>query len=152
MKKFIVITSIHPPSDGVRQFCEISEYGVIVIGDEKTPPDWQCDGVDFYNVERQQRLGFKTANVLPMNHYCRKMIGYLVANRREANVIVDTDDDNIPLANWGFPELNNEYEMTSPDMGYVNIYQLFTKMNIWPRGLPLDRIAVKNNFAECMRV
>jgi hypothetical protein len=79
---------------------------------------------------------------LPYNHYGRKMIGYLFAVGAGADMIIDTDDDNIPKAGWTFPSFDGSYETIAADQGFVNIYSSFTKRRIWPRGLPLDRIHV----------
>lgn len=140
MKKTIVITSIYPPSDAVISFSKIKDYNVIVVGDKKTPKNWVCNGVNYYSVEMQQGLGFKLEKILPYNHYCRKMVGYLKAIQDGADIIVDTDDDNIPNEDWVFPEFFGEFNTISENCGFVNIYQAFTKKKIWPRGLPLDLI------------
>ena len=39
-----------------------------------------------------------------------------------------------------FPNLSKKYDCTSEDIGFVNIYQLYTKEKIWARGLPLNLI------------
>jgi hypothetical protein len=88
----------------------------------------------------QGNSGFHTAQVLPFNHYCRKMLGYLKAIQSGAEVIIDTDDDNIPKEDWRFPEFENEFRCIAPGLGFQNIYQLYTSQKIWPRGLPLSLI------------
>lgn len=141
MNKYIVITSIFPPTEAVRLFSEKQHYKLIVIGDKKTPGNWHYDGVQFVDTERQAKLGYSLAETLPHNHYCRKMIGYLMAIENKADVIVDTDDDNLPKAEWGFPEFGGKYKSLNSDLGFVNIYQFFTELKIWPRGLPLNLIS-----------
>lgn len=141
MKKAIVITSIYEPTEAVISFATYTYYDLIVVGDKKTPSDWHCDQVDYISVEQQEHMGFDLAKVLPYNHYCRKMLGYLLAIKNGAEYIVDTDDDNIPKSDWAFPEFDGKFECLNEGMGYVNIYQLFTKQHIWPRGLPLHLIS-----------
>jgi hypothetical protein len=68
------------------------------------------------------------------------MMGYLFAMANEAEIIVDTDDDNIPKEHWGFPKKNESHAFISADQGFVNIYELYTKQKIWPRGYPLRHI------------
>ncbi len=68
------------------------------------------------------------------------MLGYLKAIELGVELIVDTDDDNIPKQNWQFPEFNQSFECVDGNKDFVNIYQLFTKQKIWPRGLPLNLI------------
>jgi STELLO glycosyltransferases len=140
MRKEIVITSIFNPTEAVIKFSKMNDYHLIVVGDKKTPQDWNCKNVDYISVLEQEKLNFNLAKVLPYNHYCRKMLGYLKAMQNGASYIVDTDDDNIPKVNWSFPEFDKKYDCITGVVGFINIYQLFTKQKIWPRGLPLKLI------------
>ena len=140
MKKAIVITSIFPPTEAVEAFARCEDHRLIVVGDRKTPPGWACSGATYVSVEEQQSSPHSLAGRLPFNHYCRKMLGYLRAVEEDAEVIVDTDDDNIPKAGWSFPGFDGEFERLPGGKGFVNIYRLFTSQHIWPRGLPLDLI------------
>jgi len=140
MKKTIVITSIFNPTEAVIAFSKMKDYQLIVVGDKKTPVDWKCNNVNFISVTEQEKMGFEIATVLPYNHYCRKMLGYLLAIQAGTDYIIDTDDDNIPKADWHFPEFENEFNTITENQGFVNIYQLYTKQKIWPRGLPLNLI------------
>jgi hypothetical protein len=78
-------------------------------------------------------------------------MGYLYAMQNGAEVIIDTDDDNIPKSNWEFPEFGGSFESIPGDMGFINIYNYYTDQKIWPRGLPLYLInKVKiNNVLKC---
>lgn len=152
MRKDIVITSIFNPTDAVVAFSKMNDYQLIVIGDKKTPEDWKCDNVDYISVLQQEKLNFKLAKVLPYNHYCRKMLGYLKAMQNGANCIIDTDDDNIPKVNWSFPEFEGKYDCITKGEGFVNIYQLYTKQKIWPRGLPLKLINTQFELEKKLEV
>jgi hypothetical protein len=136
----IVITSINSPTKAVRDYAELSDHRLIVVGDRKTPGDWKLDGAEFISIDDQQGSNFSLAQSLPENHYSRKMLGYLQAMRAGAKVIVDTDDDNIPKKNYDIPIFLAEYEKTERDLGFVNVYHLFSEQPVWPRGLPLDQI------------
>lgn len=81
MKTAIVITSIFPPTEAVIKFAEMKDYSVILVGDKKSPESYSCPGVDYLRFNDQAGLGFKITSLLPVNHYCRKMIGYLHAIR-----------------------------------------------------------------------
>ena len=140
MKHSIVITSIFPPSEAILKFSALPNSELIVVGDLKTPADWSCNGVRYLSIADQEALPYALSTKLPYNHYCRKMVGYLDAIARGAKVIIDTDDDNIPKDGWQFPAFDGIFDMVSAPNGYVNIYQLFTKKKIWPRGLPLHLI------------
>jgi hypothetical protein len=140
MRKYIVITTINEPSDAVVAYSKMNDHQLIVIGDNKTPKRWTCKNVEYVSVSKQKKLDFELINILPYNHYSRKMIGYLIAIKAGAQFIIDTDDDNIPKEKWTFPEFTSSYEFLPNNMGFINIYQLFTKKKIWPRGLPLNYI------------
>jgi hypothetical protein len=140
MKNSIVITSIFNPTEAVNLFSKMNDYDLIVVGDQKTPQDWFCKEATFISVERQNEVAKYLNKVLPYNHYCRKMIGYLYAIEKGATIIVDTDDDNIPKKNWRFPAFEGVFDYIPDGKGHVNIYSLYTKQKIWPRGLPLRLI------------
>lgn len=138
-KNFLVITSIFPPTEAVKEFAKRQDWQLIVVGDKKTPPDWQYEGVIYLGPDKQLEMGYALAKELPWNHYCRKMIGYLYAIQHGADLIFDTDDDNLPLANWpNLPETNSFKTLSNTK--FVNIYKHYTKAKIWPRGYPLNRL------------
>lgn len=148
MKKSIIITSIFDPTEAIEAFAQLKDYNLIVIGDKKSPENWSCENVTYLSVNDQNKLNFQILKFLPYDHYSRKMIGYLLAIKNNADFIIDTDDDNIPKENWSFPQFNDEYDCIKKNIGFVNIYQLFTKQKIWPRGLPLNLINKEYNFNE----
>lgn len=143
MKTAIVITSIFTPTEAVKSFAKMKDYQLIVVGDKKTPADWACENTTYLSVARQEGIGQYLGKVLPYNHYCRKMMGYIHAIKDGAEFIVDTDDDNIPKDGWSFPEMTGEFSSIGDDKGFINIYQLYTDQHIWPRGLPLNLINTK---------
>ncbi|UOR03959.1 STELLO glycosyltransferase family protein [Hymenobacter aerilatus] len=136
----IVITSIFAPTKAVKKFASLPNYKLIVAGDKKSPSDWSEANVTYLSVQDQEAGGFEMATKLPYNHYGRKMIGYLHAIQQGAEVIVDTDDDNIPYEGWQFPAMEGEFATSPGNKGFVNIYKNFTSHHIWPRGYPLDLI------------
>ncbi len=148
IKKTIVITSIFKPTLSVKKFSEIKNCNLIVVADKKTPENWNSENVNFISVNKQAELSFELSKTLPYNHYSRKMIGYLIAIQNKADYIIDTDDDNIPKNNWSFPGFSGNFDCTEKNKGFVNIYQLFTKQKIWPRGLPLKYINKKYKLEE----
>lgn len=143
MKRYIVITSIFDPTEAVKRFALLKDYHVVVVGDKKSPLVYDCDNVTFLSVN--ESLGFEIEKVLPYNHYSRKMIGYLYAISNGADVIIDSDDDNLALENFSFPEFKGKYKYIGEDASFVNVYKYFTEQKIWPRGLPLEAI---DNYKE----
>lgn len=140
MNKAVVITSIFPPTKAVKLYADNPDIVVIVVGDKKTPGYWSCPGVRYLGVSDQIKSQFRVNAALPFNHYSRKMLGYLEAIAGNAEVIVDTDDDNLPKQNWGYPNFEALYETVDSPTGFINTYQFFTSHSVWPRGLPLNLI------------
>lgn len=146
--RFIVITSIFSPTSAIVSFSRQKDWQLIVVGDRKTPVAWACDNTRFISALDQETCGYNVAQRLPWNHYCRKMIGYVQAIKAGAEVIVDTDDDNIPKPGWTVQDFTGDYPMTQTHLGFVNIYKSFTDMHIWPRGFPLNRITDESAFLK----
>src|SRR5574339_519331 len=126
-----VITTINEPTKAIKEFAK--RLPLIVIGDEKTPRDWNYEGVKYYNGS----IGL--SYVLPKNHYARKNLGYLKVMMDGADCIYDTDDDNIPNENWKLRERECK-AMPVSNKGWVNVYASMLSDKIWPRGLPLNQI------------
>lgn len=141
----IVITSIFSPTKAVVKFAALPGYHLIVVGDAKSPADWSTPGATYLSLADQEAAGFCLTQQLPRNHYARKMVGYLVAMRAGAQLIIDTDDDNVPYDSWAFPPLRARYPTTPPQRGFVNLYKNFTQQPVWPRGYPLSLILKEAN-------
>ena len=136
----VVMTSIFAPSEAVRGFAGRNDSRLYVAGDKKTPGDWQAANVRFLSAAEQEQFPSRLVQLLPWNHYCRKQAGYLLAIAEGAEIIVDTDDDNVPKSSWAVPAFTGEFDLTETGGGFVNIYRAFTEQFIWPRGFPLPRI------------
>ena len=141
MNGFVVITSIQPPTAAVERLARLKDWTVVVVGDKKTPRNWASEGVVYLDIERQTELGFKTTAELPFGHYARKNVGYLYAMREGADLIFETDDDNVLLAdNIPVTPSTQSVPLVSSTDGFVNVYRLYTDRRVWPRGFPLDLI------------
>ena len=143
MNKWIVVTTINLPQpaiDVISGLCKAEGWRCVVVGDNKTPQNWFSENIDYLSVEDQKRMYPKLSEMLPFNHYCRKNLGYIYAANNGAEIILETDDDNIPKANFG---TNLERRISGRLVGgadWVNVYKYFTEQLIWPRGNPLDSI------------
>jgi hypothetical protein len=147
MKRFIVVTTIHPKSEGISVFENQADWQMVVVGDKKSVPIPSSANLTFLAVDEQLKMDFRLARQCPFDHYARKNIGYLHAIRSGADVIFDTDDDNIPYPTWKLPVFACDHEAVA-DSEYVNIFSHFTHEFVWPRGFPLDEIqnANQNHF------
>src|SRR5687767_10251247 len=131
-KTALVVTSIARPNAVLQALAEGSvEHDIefIIIGDEASPSEFKLEGCSFFGLAEQRELGLSFALKCPTRHYARKNIGYLVALRNGAEVLIETDDDNIP-----FGEFWNERSRWQPvrsisEAGWVNVYRYFTDEN-----------------------
>lgn len=139
MKRFIVITSVNPCTKGICQFAQKKGWMVVIVGDRKSVPIKEEDNLVFLSVSAQAKLGYRLLENCPYDHYGRKNIGYIYAIKQGADIIYETDDDNIPNRNWREPEFKAT-SILETDNIFFNIYSKFTDRQIWPRGLPLDEI------------
>jgi hypothetical protein len=141
---FLVITSIadqyHPVLNQYAK--EAADQGVhfVVIGDTKSPAQFSITGCDYYSVDRQTGLLFELAKLLPFKHYARKNLGYLIASSQGAHVIIETDDDNLPLDGFWKERIRSQSAHLLKHTGWTNVYRYFTESNIWPRGFALEHI------------
>jgi hypothetical protein len=98
------------------------------------------DGCVYLDLQSQLDSPFEIARELPVGHYSRKNIGYLEAYAKGAEIIVETDDDNYPLAAfWNAPARFLQGRMVDRP-GWLNSYSYFSASKAWPRGLPLDQV------------
>jgi len=136
----IVITTIFPPSPAVNKFASLAGVELVVVGDKKTPPHWSLPGAEYFGWDDSRLSRLHSYKETPFNHYSRKNLGYLMAIDSGARYIIDTDDDNFPLENFGFPAFSTEALCTEENLGFINAYRFFTTQKIWPRGLPLAQV------------
>lgn len=139
----LVVTSIASPNRVLRELAAGSlEKGVpfIVVGDAASPVSFALDGCQFYSLEDQVKTGLKFAEKCPTRRYSRKNIGYLIAMQQGAEIIVETDDDNIPYDSFWQARQRQIVAPVVRDGGWLNVYRYFTDALIWPRGLPLNMV------------
>jgi hypothetical protein len=139
----IVITTINYPTRAVKEISHKAgelDAQVVLIGDQKSPADFQQPGALYLDLDAQRKCGFRYADLAPARHYARKNVGYLALARDGITVLLETDDDNIPREEFWTPRKSTTSArlVTTPD--WVNVYAYYSSTLIWPRGLPLDRI------------
>jgi hypothetical protein len=147
----VIITTIFPPTPAARALADglTDTPGALwVIGDAKGPANYNLPNTRFFDLEAQLKLPFELPRSLPLGHYARKNIGYLLAIASGTKVLVETDDDNIPQAAFWELRANSLNARTASTPGWINAYAHFLPVSddtneppIWPRGLPLDSVA-----------
>ncbi|CAF4258765.1 unnamed protein product, partial [Adineta steineri] len=152
--KWIVVTTINYPTFSIHKFLNLTtNWNLIVIADKKTPNDWpsqlsqHASRLFFVSVQQQNSLDFRILRYLPYGSYARKNLGYLLAIQCGAQIIFESDDDNLLETNdiYLLPKVLQPEQLPwiafhrqrSP---FINIYGSFSHPNIWPRGFPIDEI------------
>jgi STELLO glycosyltransferases len=146
LDKWIVVTTINYPSAALKKLAALKDWHLVVVGDRKTPEDWQLENCEFLSIAKQQTLDYEIIKLLPENHYCRKNIGYLYAISCGARVIYETDDDNELIDDIFTLPYDELVEVSVEDKNLVNIFSYFGQPTVWPRGFPLDQIFNCNNY------
>lgn len=139
----VVITTINKPNGVIKKIyslCTKNKIDFIIIGDKKTPK--YPKKFPLIDLKTQKKNGFSISKLLPENSYSRKNIGYLIAMKNKSNLIIETDDDNMPKTNFfkGLELKKKVKEINGPK--WINILDIFSKRKklIWPRGFPIDLI------------
>ena len=140
-RRAVVVTTIQAPTAAMRELAAGSAargVDLIVVGDRKTPASFSLPESRYYDLPGQAEAAPRLASRLPVGHYCRKNVGYLLAMRGGADAILETDDDNFPYPGFwdaGEPDVTAP---TSEGHGWVNVYRYFATpdADVWPRGFP----------------
>ncbi len=143
VKKCVIVTSVNKPAEGVRAFAR-TDFDLIVVGDRKTPRDYEALDCIFLDLEIQRDLFPEFDRLLPLDSYARKNMGYAWAVAQGYDLIAESDDDNRPLRGWGESPPGFPRVIVSPE--YPNCYRLYTQEHIWPRGFPLDRVGMEEKI------
>ena len=141
-----VVTTIHPPSASVRTLCRALRplnASLLIVGDRKGPSKYPLAGTELLTLEQQLALPLRLPRLLPLNHYVRKNLGYLVLISRGAECLYEADDDNCPMGEWQ-PRCQKVKAREIHRPKWFNVFRHFSDERIWPRGFPLTEIVTSN--------
>lgn len=147
MTAWCVVTSIAGPTEILARIaaaCAREGLHFVLVGDEPSPRDFSLDGCEFLDLEAQRGLDLAFARLCPTRHYARKNIGYLLAMRRGAEMLYETDDDNLPMDGFLEPRGRMVRGRVLDGPGWVNVYDWFAGRGIWPRGMPLEELGPRD--------
>lgn len=154
MSLHAVITTINRPTEAVKKFEDLFGQWLHIVADKKTPKRWRCGKARVMTLGSQlahpNRMLRALGTGIPIGHYARKNLGYLNAMQEGAELIYDTDDDNIPNEWWKTRGPNCEAVRLDRTREWCNVYQHLSVETapFWPRGLPLDQIHVFSGKGE----
>ena len=145
----VIITTINPLNDNIKQFTKIDNFRTIIIGDVKSSV-YEYENLIFLSIEDQMHLEYESIKTIPKNHYSRKNIGYLYAIDNNSDIIYESDDDTF-IQNVDYIKnikFNSNKNISSIDSNTINIYKFFTEKNIWHRGFDLTKINDELKYTE----
>jgi hypothetical protein len=142
MQRALALTTINGPIEPLQRLAgAAAARGIrfIIAGDTKSPPDFRLEGCEYLSIDEQVRRFPELCAVLPTRHYARKNTAYLAAMKQGAELIQETDDDNLPYDSFfdRVPEslAVQAIESASP---WYNVYREYDGTGSWPRGFPLE--------------
>lgn len=159
MKKFIVTTTINPPTEATLKFCEIADkkdFTFVIVGDQKTPHEkygklvGKHNNVVYLSPHDQETIYPELSEIIGWKTIQRRNIGFVWAYENGADVVATVDDDNIPYDSWGDnimvgQEIEvDEYVNTS--CPYFDALSVTEHNDLWHRGFPIEHLQVKNNI------
>lgn len=148
--KYIVTTTIYPPTYATRKYAAMEGWNLIVVADKKTPVELYED-IDCYVLDcnLQSAKWPHLSELIGWNTPERKNFGILFALEKGADIIAIVDDDNIPLDNWGKniivgkPTMMVSYESEGI---CFDPYYYAGRPDLWHRGFPLDLLGTRKNW------
>lgn len=144
MKKFIVTTTINPPTEAITKFDNFLDWELIVIGDKKTPNNYKLKNGKFFSWEDQEKIHKELSDALGWNCIQRRNFGIYLAYKFGADIVALIDDDNIPYDFWGQNLLLSEEKITTNfyDLSENHIsfdpIAVTNHSNLWHRGFPIQ--------------
>ena len=141
MKKIIITTTINAPTEAINKFDQLKDWSLIVVGDKKTPKDYNLQRGFYFSPEQQDIYFKELSDCIGWNCIQRRNFGLLKAFELGADIIATIDDDNIPTSDWGKTlYINKEVEVDYylSDQICFDPISITNYKNLWHRGFPLQ--------------
>lgn len=101
MKKIICTTTINAPTEAIRKYDAMKDWDLLVVGDAKTP-DYKLERGYFMGCDEQMDRYRDLCDLIGWNSVARgRMIAWIEAYKRGADILASIDDDCVPMENWG---------------------------------------------------
>ncbi len=150
MKKYIVTTSIYPPSKALRLYSEMQDWQLIVVGDLKTPHDqYNTLNCLYLHPEEQKSKYPELSDNLGWCNIQRRNIGFVEAYNLGADIVATVDDDNIPYSDWGSNIAVGreiEVDLYESENGFFDPLSVTETKSLWHRGYPIQLVSTKNQI------
>jgi hypothetical protein len=151
LMKVIVTTTINPVTEAIRKFEALADWHLVVIGDLKTPKDYNLERGIYVTPEMQEKYDKELSDVIGWNCIQRRSFGLLWAKDMNADVVAVVDDDNIPYDNWGSELMLGRlteafyYGTETPAFDPVGATN---EGRLWHRGFPLQLLSKRDYSAK----
>jgi hypothetical protein len=150
-RKYIVTTTINPPTAAIEQFDARPEWTLIVVGDRRTPPDYRLENGIYLSPEDQERLAPELSDLIGWNCIQRRNLGFVMALDLDADLIATVDDDNLPYPSWGRDTLVGrtvELKTYTAANGCFDPLGATEHGHLWHRGYPLQLLTTRD-YSRC---
>ena len=143
IKKFIVTTTINPPTKALIKFSRFNDWKLIVVGDLKTPEKEfkSLKNCIYLNPNQQEKISKKLSDQIGWNCIQRRNFGFIYAYKLGAEVVATVDDDNIPYKNWGKNLLVGKkvnVNIYKDKSGFFDPLSVTKYKYLWHRGYPVQ--------------
>lgn len=150
-KKYIVTTTINPPTLAMHKFSRKEDWKLIVVGDKKTPHrDYESLNCIYLHPDDQEKRYSKLSKTIGWNSIQRRNIGFVEAYNLGADIVATVDDDNIPYDDWGKNVVVGqtvEIDFYNSDLGVCDPLSVTEHTNIWHRGYPIDMVPYRDRVS-----
>ena len=147
MKKYIISTTINPPTEAIEKFDNLKDWNLIVSGDLKTPSNYKLKNGIYLSPKDQEKISKKLSDLIGWNCIQRRNFAMILAYMKGADIIPTIDDDNIPLANWNKNLIidrkikEDKYFTNEKEFDPISVTN---HKDLWHRGFPLQILKNKN--------
>lgn len=159
--KYIVTTTINPPTEATMKFLQKKDWKMIIVGDLKTPDELyyelakEYSQLHYMNVDQQISMYKELSDAIGWNKIMRRNLGFCYAYKMGADIIASVDDDNIPYEEWG-KEVHVGKELVldcwKANNGVFDPLSITNANYMWHRGYPAELIPTRNDIKYMGRI
>ena len=151
MNKYIVTTTINPPTLATIKYSRKEDWTLIVVGDTKTPHyEYENLNCIYLSPEYQEKTYPELSETIGWKSIQRRNIGFVEAYNRGADIVATVDDDNIPYDDWGTNVVVGEtveIDFYNTDLGVFDPLSVTEHNQVWHRGFPIDLVPYRDRVS-----
>lgn len=144
MNKYIVTTTINPPTLATIKYSRKEDWTLIVVGDTKTPHyEYENLNCIYLSPEYQEKTYPELSDTIGWKSIQRRNIGFVEAYNRGADIVATVDDDNIPYDSWGTNVVVGEtveIDFYDTHLGVFDPLSVTEHNQVWHRGYPIELV------------